>query len=65
MHTCVLYMDVNVPCVMCAFVCVAGYDFVVSPQHANASTAWTNYMNTILAVINLAPKRCGVDLREH
>ena len=29
-------------CGICAFECVTGYDFVVSPQHANASKAWTH-----------------------
>ena len=66
------------PCGICAFVCVAGYDFVVSPQHANARTAWTHSkghmplsppngspVNTTLKVINLAPKDCGINLREH
>ena len=32
----------HVPDGLCAFVCVTGYDVVVSPHHANGSTAWTN-----------------------
>ena len=44
--TSVLYMWTCVhacaPCSTCASVCVTGYDFIVSPQHANASKVRTH-----------------------
>ena len=73
---CVLCVHARVLCGMCAFVWITGYDFVVSPQHANASTAWTHSKGHIplsslpigplciqLAVVILAPGGCWVNLR--